>query len=71
MSFSDWLDVADKNELIDHITNYLRPQYAPAKNFKMIDELIKDQLENLEDNPLKFLALLLEEEHGYIVKEWK
>lgn len=71
MSFSDWLDVADKNELIDHIRNYLRPQYASAKNFRMIDELIKDQLENLEDSSLKFMALLLEDEHGHIVEEWK
>jgi len=71
MSFSDWLDIADKNELIEHIRNYLRPQYARAENFRMIDELIKDQLEVLEDKPLKLLVLFLEEEHGHIVEEWK
>lgn len=67
----DWLDTTNKDELIEVIRSYLQPQYSNTKNAVMIDELIKDQLKILRINSLKFLTMLLTEEHGYIYGTWK
>lgn len=67
----DWLDTTNKDELIEVIRSYLQPQYSNTKNAVMIDELIKDQLKILEINSLKFLTMLLTEEHGFIYETWK
>lgn len=67
----DWLDTTNKDEIIEVIRSYLQPQYSNTKNAVMIDELIKDQLKILKINSLKFLTMLLTEEHGYIYEKWK